>query len=294
MKIGRLFVGLGKGVLFLFFLLAVAVGALWLTLRVATRADEAPTPDLIGRDVVSSLERVRSARLNLKVTGEQYDATQAKSHVVSQDPPAGTMLREGRTIAVVVSLGAQEVVIPDLAGQSLRQAELGLYKSGLKRGRVARVSYSGERDTVLSQYPTARSIANRGTPIDLLINMGAAEVLIRVPDVVGHAQAQAEEELRKIGLAAAVKQQEAGPGAKKGVVIEQSPKAGMPAAVGSAVEIVVARSKPPAASGPAPAKGPGPSADKTEGKKPSLGPPAEKAPAANAGPAPNKTPGGPR
>lgn len=284
MKIGRLFVGLGKVVLFLFFLIAVAAGALWLTLRVATHADEVPTPDLIGQDVVTSLERVRSARLNLKVTGEQYDATQAKSHVVSQDPPPGTMLREGRTISVVVSLGAQEVVIPDLAGQSLRQAELGLHKSGLKRGRVARVSYSGERDTVLSQYPPARSIANRGMPIDLLISMGAAEVLIRVPDVVGHAQVQAEEELRKIGLAAAVKQQDAGPGAKKGVVLEQNPKAGMPAAVGSAVEIIAARSKPAGASGP------GAVADKTEGKKPPLGPPVEKAPS----PAPNKTPGGPR
>ncbi|OGW62251.1 MAG: hypothetical protein A2V83_02270 [Nitrospirae bacterium RBG_16_64_22] len=287
MKIGRLIVGLGKVILFLFFLLAVAVGALWLTLRVATHADEAPAPDLIGRDVVSSLDRVRSARLNLKVTGEEYDSTQAKSHVVSQDPPPGTMLREGRTIGVVVSLGAQEVIVPDLAGQSLRQAELGLYKSGLKRGRVARVSYSGERDTVLSQYPAARSIANRGTPIDLLINMGAAEVLIRVPDVGGHPQAQAEEELRKIGLAAAVKQQDGGPGAKKGVVLEQNPKAGMPAAVGSAVEIVVARSKPAAAS-------PGASAEKTVTKKPPSGPPAEKAPAANMGPAPNKTPGGPR
>ena len=286
MKIGRLFVGLGKGVLFLFFLLAVAVGTLWLTLRVATHADEMPAPDLVGRDMVSALERVRSARLNLKVTGEQYDATQAKSHVVSQDPPPGTMLREGRTIAVVVSLGAQEVVVPDLAGQSLRQAELGLYKSGLKRGRVARVSYAGERDAVLSQYPPARSIANRGTPIDLLISMGAPEVLIRVPDVAGHAQAQAEEELRKIGLAPAVKQQDAtqGGGAKKGIVLEQNPKAGMPAAVGSAVEIVVARSKP------APATGPAAAADKTEGRKPSLGPPAEKAPS----PAPNKTPGGPR
>ena len=131
-------------------------------------------PDLKGRSIAAALDQLAPLSLGLRKTAVEFDATVPISSVLRQDPLAGTIVREGKTVRVVVSQGGQTVLAPAVIGLPLRNAEMMLRQSQLALGEVSE-SYSLKQDKgmVLSQDPKAEASVERDALINLVISGGA-------------------------------------------------------------------------------------------------------------------------
>ncbi len=131
-------------------------------------------PDLKGRSIAAALDQLAPLSLGLRKTGVEFNASVPISSVLRQDPPAGTVVREGKTVRVVVSQGGQTVLAPSIVGLPLRNAEMMLRQSQLALGEVSE-SYSLKQDKgmVLSQDPKAEASVERDALVNLVVSGGA-------------------------------------------------------------------------------------------------------------------------
>ncbi|PIR15031.1 MAG: hypothetical protein COV48_16635 [Elusimicrobia bacterium CG11_big_fil_rev_8_21_14_0_20_64_6] len=131
-------------------------------------------PDLKSRSIAAALDQLAPLNLGLRKTAVEFDASVPISSVLRQDPPAGTVVREGKTIKVVVSQGGQTVMAPAVIGLPLRNAEMLLRQSQLSLGEVSE-SYSlkQEKGMVLSQDPKAEASIERDALVNLVVSGGA-------------------------------------------------------------------------------------------------------------------------
>ncbi|MEE9429927.1 MAG: PASTA domain-containing protein [Melioribacteraceae bacterium] len=128
-------------------------------------------PSLIGktlRDVEVSLKRLGfDLKKITKVKSEKKANT-----IVSQFPKKGRELPKGSKISVKVSIGPSigMVRVPDLLGQSLKEAEQTLNQSSLKVGKISfNNSPNLLPNTVIEQYPSKNKLINIGTTVDLFV-----------------------------------------------------------------------------------------------------------------------------
>lgn len=131
-------------------------------------------PDLKGRSLSAALDMLAPLNIGLRKTGVEFDASVPIASVLRQDPPAGTVVREGKTIRVVVSQGGQTVQAPSVIGLPLRNAEMLLRQTQLALGEVSEAySLKAEKGTVLSQDPKGETSLERDALVNLVVSGGA-------------------------------------------------------------------------------------------------------------------------
>jgi len=131
-------------------------------------------PDLKGRSISAALDILAPLNLGLRKNGIEFDASVPISSVLRQDPPAGTVVREGKTVRVVVSQGGQTVLAPSLTGLPQRNAEMMLRQSQLVLGEVSEAySLKAEKGLVLSQDPKAETSVERDAMVNIVVSGGS-------------------------------------------------------------------------------------------------------------------------
>jgi serine/threonine-protein kinase len=145
--------------------------------------------------------------------------------VITQDPDAGGVVKRGRRISVIVSLGAQGTSVPVLDGVTARQSQLLLEGAGLRVGRIARV-YTDEvsKDLVVASDPPGETLVEQGTVVNLLVSLGSRPQSYLLPNLIGRDVAETARGLREGGFAVMVR--EGGPRQRDGLVSAQEPPPG--------------------------------------------------------------------
>lgn len=95
--------------------------------------------------------------------------------VISTKPERNTNVVNGDTITVTVSTGPdnKQIVVPNIIGSTLKQAEATLKNLGLKIGdKSYESSDTYEKDKITYQSNTAGQKVNAGTAIDIIISTG--------------------------------------------------------------------------------------------------------------------------
>ena len=130
-------------------------------------------PDLKGRSLAAALDALAPLNVGLRKTGVEFDASVPISSILRQDPPAGTVVREGKTVRVVVSQGGQTVQAPSVIGLPLRNAEMLLRQNQLALGEVSEAySLKSEKGMVLSQDPKGETSVGQSTLVNLVVSGG--------------------------------------------------------------------------------------------------------------------------
>jgi serine/threonine-protein kinase len=146
---------------------------------------------------------VLAALKDLPVTPKvalQYDDTVAPGTVLDFDPAAGTPLKRGATVTVLVSKGHKPVQIPDVVGLTPDAATKNLQQLGFvvqrgPDGRTAAVA-AGQVMSVLPD-PKGGAVAY-GSTVTLTVSAGVPQVT--VPDVRGQKASDAQAALQQLGL----------------------------------------------------------------------------------------------
>ncbi len=197
------------------------------------------TPSLVGKTLE---EAVDSTNLPVRIASRVTSNDVPVGRIVAQDPPAGTPVHASKPILLVLSSGADLVEIPDLVGQPLRKAKLALSDAKLGVGQICTMTGDKARDTVLAQYPAGASRLGKGGLVDMLLSAGPPAGQPSVPRVLGLAEAAARNLLEHAGFPRIdVVEKPTPAGGKAGVVLDQEPAPGCPAAVEGHVVLTVAR-----------------------------------------------------
>ena len=132
------------------------------------------------------------------ITEENPDV--AEGLVIRTEPAAGTDVKQGDTITLVISAGANQVSVPSVVGLSAAQAQALLEREDY--GLVVTV-LEEESDAVAAGNatrtdPAAATLVAKGSPITLYVSKGAAQT--RVPPLVGLSESAARQKLVDLGL----------------------------------------------------------------------------------------------
>jgi beta-lactam-binding protein with PASTA domain/tRNA A-37 threonylcarbamoyl transferase component Bud32 len=207
------------------------------SIAVSSGPGSATVTNVEGLSAAQAVARLRKAGFEPTTKGEA-SATVAAGHAVATDPPAGSELKVGGAVTVLVSSGPAPVRVPDLTGQTREGAEAAITNAGLAVGSVtSRASAAQTPGTVLSQSPGSGTSLAAGGKVDLVVATAPKE--IAVPGVVGQNEAQAAAALGAAGFAPKTASAATTEPSQVGIVVQQSPAAGARAKKGATVTITV-------------------------------------------------------
>jgi len=229
--------------LLVFILAASAFLSAIMTMRFAIQGREVDMPNLVGKNLPDAENILRQKKLQMKVVDRIYSELPVNS-VARQSPPAGQQMKISQDAHVVLSLGPQNVLVPQLAGESLRIARIQLMQSGLQLGEITYYpSADAAGDTILEQNPPAGEKAT-SPGVDLLVAESAPETSYVMPPMIGMAESDAVRVITSSGLKLPKITTIDAPLATKGAVVQQNPVPGSKISGDASIEITVAQSAP--------------------------------------------------
>lgn len=207
---------------------------------VTRHGSEFPLPDFVGQPLTQAQVALGDLNLRYGIASEEYSPGEEAGMILGQFPVAGTKVKEGREIRFVVSLGRKLISVPDLAGQSVRQAMLDLETAGLRLGEIAwAFSDTLPEKVVVFSYPASDTEVPLGSEVNLMVNRGRASSFTYVPRVVGLPLAEAERLLEDKQLKLGIVNYRTDENYLPETVLEQSELEGTELDIGTEIDLVV-------------------------------------------------------
>lgn len=203
------------------------------------RGEKVTVPNLVNKSVAEALDALSERNLELKKEGARNSAIIAEDYVLSQDPIPGTVVKEGTPISIVVSLGSDISLVPDLVGKSVREAKVELNRASLQVGRFSKMHYPGPRDVVLGQWPLSGRQADRDTPVDMLVSVGTRPKEYRLPNLVGRPLEKVNTLLDSMGLVVGDITAKLDLSRPQGTILDQDPRPGSLVSEGASISLVM-------------------------------------------------------
>ncbi len=151
-------------------MLIVALLSAFITMRLAIHGREVKVPNLTGLTLADASKQTRSLGLRLTLENRFYSPNTPPGHVLAQSPAPGVTVRREWAVRITESLGAQQVAIPDLLGQSERTASINVRRLGLELGAVAHVAAPGDPGVVIAQTPSPNAAGVDRPRVSLLLS----------------------------------------------------------------------------------------------------------------------------
>jgi serine/threonine-protein kinase len=208
------------------------------TLSVSSGPAIVAVPSVAGLSQSDALTRLEKAGFKVN-TQQQYSKSIPRGDVIGTSPPAGTQLSTLQPVTLLISRGANTVVVPNVVGLDDQAALATLSNAGLSGTEVQRDS-TEPQGKVLSQSPGAGKRVARGSQVTIFASTG----VITVPDVTGQDRKTAVTALKKAGFTVAVTEQETTDSAQINRVISEFPPAGSRGQRGDTVTISVGVAAP--------------------------------------------------
>ena len=232
-------------------------------------ATSVQVPNLVGIQITAVDTTLKNNNLTVGLA-TNANSDKPKGEVIDQDPRAGQPVQPGSLVNVTVSAGKEQVSVPILVGLSKDAAIAALQRASLNPGKITEKDSDRPAGQVLSVNPAEGQNVDSGSSVTLVVSTGK----VPVPNVVTETEAQARSDLANAGFNPNVVQQVSDK--TPGIVLAQSPLAGVKLVQGSLVTITVAVAAPTTASPPPTTTAPPTSAPPTS--PPPTSPPPTSAP----------------
>jgi len=211
------------------------------TNRTATSAvvvtAKSTVPKVTGIRLQAAEFQLKEAKLGVKVV--KRTAKKPRNIVLGQAPRADAQVVQGTVVTLIASKGRPGAKVPTLTGLAAADAVKQLQKLGLTAKLQQTPAAGAPPGSVVQQSPNPGKRLKRGAAVSLSVAKGAAAIV--VPNVVGHTEQDAENELQQRGLNMnAVTVASAQPA---GTVVAQNPPANGKVQQGATVRVNVAGAK---------------------------------------------------
>lgn len=204
-------------------------------------SNEVNVPNVVGKpqDVARSIIESQNLRVSIS---ETFNDKVPAGYVISQYPEPGSIVKEQRTITLVVSKGGEITVVPNLKGLSRRDAELTLKNAGLTIGRIdEQFSTDVAADIVISQNPRPPAQVNKNTPVDIVVSKGIGPKKISLPDFRGTPLNTVNSQIESLKLKVGKVSEEFSDKYPAGTISGQNPAPGYEVTEGTIVDLNVSK-----------------------------------------------------
>ncbi|MEN6326805.1 MAG: protein kinase [Syntrophomonas sp.] len=136
-------------------------------------------PSVVGLTSSDAEISLRNEGFVIAGSEKQYDDKYAEDFVISQDPDAGSMVKKGTRVTLMISKGKtpEKIAMPNLLGSTLEEATNKLKESNLVLGEVKRQdSNDYYPDQVMAQGVAADVLVDQQSTIELTISKGPGPV----------------------------------------------------------------------------------------------------------------------
>ena len=181
------------------FLAIILVIFTWL--RIYTRHSQGvPVPDYFGMSVEQVEKISKDKKLQFAVVDSVYVTSAKKGTILDQSPPPGFKVKKNRTIFLTMNaINLEKVMVPNVAGTSLREAKAVLEMRGLIVGRILYIpdiamNYVLRQQIKGKEVPEG-TLVPKGSKIDLVLGRGQSNQQVEVPSLVGMRLYEAEQKL---------------------------------------------------------------------------------------------------
>src|SRR5260370_557401 len=154
-------------------MLVVALLSAFITMRLAIHGREVKVPNLTGLTLAEASKQTRSLGLILHLENRFYSSNTPPGHILAQSPAPGVTVRRQWAVRVTESLGAQQVAIPDVLGQSERTASINIPRLSLELAPaplpIPPTPQTPPLRTVDAAEPPARRRVVKGDPVHITL-----------------------------------------------------------------------------------------------------------------------------
>jgi eukaryotic-like serine/threonine-protein kinase len=184
-------------------MIIVALLSAFIAMRLAIHGREVKVPNLAGLTLAEASDHTRSFGLRLNLENRFYSPNIPPGRVLAQSPTPGATVRREWAVRVTESLGAQQVAIPDLLGQSERTASINIRRLGLEQGVIAHIAATGDPGIVIAQTPSPNAAGVDRPRVSLLLrepeDAESPEAFV-MPSLAGLTLASAAARVAAVGL----------------------------------------------------------------------------------------------
>ncbi len=203
--------------------------------------NEVVVPSVVGKQVDSARNILTDKNLRVSVVESFHDKIPA-GQVISQNPEAGSTVKEQRTINLIVSKGGEITVVPDVRGLNRRDAELQIKNAGLTLGRIdEQFAPNTVADTVINQNPRPPAQVVKATTIDIVISKGPEPKKLALPDFRGSPLSTVGSQLESLKLKQGKVTEAVSDKYPAGTIIDQNPQPSTEVSEGATVDFTVAK-----------------------------------------------------
>jgi beta-lactam-binding protein with PASTA domain len=223
----------GSGILLTVLICGVLVVSGLIAFFITVRGEEETlVPNVVAADLLEALGMLQEKSLAPRVEGRISD-DHAKWTVIEQEPAAGTLVKAGRPVLLVVSRGPIVDRVGDYEGRDLDEVRLELqtlfasYRELIKiQEPVARVTDVAAAGTVLAQNPPPNTPIDGVVLLELVVSKGPRGDLIELQNYVTRPFLEVRDELAVLNLPFVFRVRAAREGEAAGSIVSQSPTAG--------------------------------------------------------------------
>jgi beta-lactam-binding protein with PASTA domain len=195
-------------------------------------------PNVVGQTQTVAGATLAGANLVVGTVSQQCSDAVPEGTVIDQNPVPGQPDSFGAAVALVLSTGSCDRVVPDVFGYSQAAATRAISDANLSLGEVTRrCSETVALGKVVSQTPAADTHATAGSAVALVVSEGNCNPA--VPNLVGQVANAAHMAVIAANLTPGTITEQCSGTFLAGIVISQNPAAGQPIVPGSAVAMIV-------------------------------------------------------
>jgi len=203
---------------------------------VAVRGGEQTlVPELRGKELAEALLELQVKELYPRIQLRYSQSAKDKGQILEQDPAAGTIVKAGRRIRLVVSQGVMINRIENYIGRNIEDVRIDMQAVTASSGgqllslkEPLMYDFSSEAPgTIIRQKPEAGTDISGPTSLEFVVSQGQAGNIVTVPQFVGFSISSALGQIGRTGMAFEFTLRELQEGERGETVVYQDPPAGV-------------------------------------------------------------------
>jgi beta-lactam-binding protein with PASTA domain len=244
----RLFISMAFGLMV--FVGVIAASIFFISVR---GAEQTMVPDVRGKELTEALLELQTKELYPRIQLRYSQSSWDKGQILEQEPRAGTIVKAGRRIRLVVSRGVMINTVENYLGRNVDEVRMELRTLVAEANSAGGAGqplfilrepfmyeYSSEpAGLILQQNPEPGTGISGSTTLEFVVSRGPRETLRTIPDLTGLSIAESLAEIGQSGINFIFSWREPDDGETDGVVVSQEPRGNSQAPTGTQVQLVI-------------------------------------------------------
>jgi beta-lactam-binding protein with PASTA domain len=238
----KLFISMMMGLLVLVGVITIAI--FFVALR---GAEQTLVPEVRGKELAEALLELQAIELYPRIQLRYSQTSRDRGQILEQDPKAGTIVKAGRQVRLVVSQGVMLNRVENYVGRNIDEVRMDLQLFIASAGsplltlkEPLMYDFSSEAPgTILRQKPEAGADISGPMNLEFVVSRGSEHITVTVPQFTGLSLSSVLEQIGRMGIVfefsvRGIREEEKGE-----TVVSQSPPAGTSIASNAVIDLVI-------------------------------------------------------